>query len=107
MTVRAALAPRREGITVMEAAAILGCDPSTVRELLRIGELEGWRIGKTKKPYGVRVDEGSCYDYRARHSTVDPTAPIAKPRRQQRRPPRTSAAHVEALAALRARGVRI
>lgn len=108
-------APIDDGITVAEAARILGVDPSTVRELVRIGQVEGWHVGKhrTKNgrvtpPRGVRVSRGSCLEYRERNRIGAPPdaepGPAPAPRARPRRP---SAAHQEAVAYLRSIGVRV
>jgi excisionase family DNA binding protein len=98
-----------DGITVAEAARILGCDQTTVRQLLRTGELEGWRVGKTLRPRGVRISRLSCDDYKDRNAICPDGASTTRQgeRRADSRPNRRSAAHLEALAFLRARGVRI
>lgn len=111
MTVRLARTPAEDddGITIAAAARIVGCDPSTIRELVRIGELEGWKVGKTRNPTGVRVSRGSCFEYRQKNSTVEACARDSgnKTRPRRARSHRPSAAHLEALAELRARGVRV
>lgn len=111
---RVALTPAKldDGICLAEAARVLGCDQSTVRELIRIGEVEGWKVGKHRKkengeitpPTAIRVSLSSCLDYRARNSCAEPEA--AKERKPRRRD-RPSAAHLEALAELRRRGIRV
>ena len=93
------------GITIAEAAAIIGADPSTVRALVDCGELEGWRVGKTAKPTGVRVSQGSCWDYRRRNIIAPPAQdPPDAPRP---RPSRQTAIVARTLASLRAKGVRV
>jgi excisionase family DNA binding protein len=109
MTVRAALAPHREGITVAEAAAIIGCDKSTVRELVRIGQLQGWKVGKHRKgkePTAVRVSSESCYAYRERN-TIHGVDDGSQKTTQRPRPRRDSAVLVETIASLRKLGVRV
>lgn len=97
------------GLTIAEAAAIIGGDPSTVRELVRIGQLEAWRVGKSTKPRGVRVSEGACWDYRRRNAIASaapaPEQAPEPPRRQ--RPSRHSALLNRTLDSLRAKGVRV
>lgn len=95
------------GLTIAQAAAIIGGDPSTVRELVRIGQLEAWRVGKTAKPRGVRVSEGACWDYRRRNAiaTTSPT-PTTEPKRRPR-PSRHTAVLNRTLDSLRAKGVRV
>jgi excisionase family DNA binding protein len=111
MTVRAALALHREGITVAEAAAIIGCDKSTVRELVRIGQLQGWKVGKHRKgkePTAVRVSSESCYAYRERNTICGVDDSSQKTTRSQRpRPRRDSAVLAETIASLRKLGVRV
>ncbi|UYN97665.1 MAG: hypothetical protein KIT25_12315 [Enhydrobacter sp.] len=100
--------PDDDGITVSNAARIIGCDQTTIRALLRLGELEGWRVGKTRKPRGVRVSRASCEDYKDRnairpdHTSAAPDNPAPRTRAK-----RSSAVLRETLAALRAHGVRI
>lgn len=55
-------------VTVAVAAIQLGCDPSTVRALLRKGLLSGHRVGKSAPPKGVRVKMWSIRNYEAQHS---------------------------------------
>ena len=111
MTLRLAHLPVEfdEGITVAEAARILGADATTVRELVRVGELDGWRVGKRrggKAPTAIRVSRRSCADYRERHR-VGPPPSSAQTQPPNHRRSRLSVAHLEALASLRARGVRV
>lgn len=108
MTVRLARTPAEDddGITIADAARIVGCDPSTIRELVRIGELEGWKVGKTRNPTGVRVSRGSCFEYRQRNSTVEPDRSAVRPV-PKRRPRRSTAVVQETIAALRSIGVRV
>lgn len=96
------------GITIAQAAAIIGSDPSTVRELVRIGQLEAWRVGKTTKPRGVRVSEGACWDYRRRNAIAGTAGPAPAPEPQRRpRPSRHTAVLNRTLDSLRAKGVRV
>ena len=57
-----------DAVTVAVASRRLGCDPTTVRALLRCRELGGHRVGKGKDPKGVRIHLASIHDYIARHS---------------------------------------
>ena len=100
--------PLDQGLTIAQAAAIIGGDPSTVRELVRIGQLEAWRVGKTKKPRGVRVSEGACWDYRRRNAiATQPAAPPAPEPPRRPRPSRHTAVLNRTLDSLRAKGVRV
>ena len=49
------------GISVREAARRIGCDPSRVRKLLKVGQLCGYRDGRR-----IRVRESSVVDYQER-----------------------------------------
>jgi excisionase family DNA binding protein len=111
MTLRLAQLPIEfdEGITVADAARMLGADVTTVRELVRVGELDGWKVGKQrggKAPTAIRVSRRSCAEYRERHRVggQPPAAPKLPSKHRRSRP---SVAHLEALASLRARGVRV
>jgi excisionase family DNA binding protein len=107
---RAALEPARDdvGIGVAEAARLLGCDQTTVRELVRTGRLEAWRIGKGRNPRGIRVSREAVFEYRDRHRVAPQPSdesgqlPARKPARR-----RQSAAHLEALRYLRSLGMRV
>ena len=104
--VRLALAESPDdSVTVAVASRRLGCDPTTVRALLRARELGGHRVGKGKDPKGVRVHLASINDYIARHPVggepVNDNAEVQpSPRRRQR-----SAAHDAAMAELLAMGI--
>jgi excisionase family DNA binding protein len=111
MTVRAALAitePDDDGITVEAAARIIGVDQTTVRELVRTGQLEAWRAGKSKKPTGIRISRTDCYEYRQRNRicAVASDADVPPPKKRPR-PSRTTAIYNQTLASLRAKGFRI
>ncbi len=57
-----------ESVTIAVAARRLGCDPSTVRVLLRRGELTGHRVGKGAEPRGIRVHTASVRNYKLRYA---------------------------------------
>lgn len=100
-------APIDDGITVAEAARVLGCDETTVRELVHRRQVKGWWITKGKrgtKPRAIRVSRLSCLDYRDRNEIGDGrhVAPPPPPGRS-----RPSAAHQEAVAYLRSLGWRV
>jgi excisionase family DNA binding protein len=106
---RAALPPEAydDGITVAQAARIIGCDETTVRELVRCRQIDGWKVGKHRKgkaPTGLRVSRSSCFEYRVRWDAGGPVEAVepARPKRRER----VSAAHLEALASLHARRFR-
>jgi excisionase family DNA binding protein len=90
-------------VTVDQAARLLGCDPSTVRRLLRQGRLDGHRVGVGDRPNGVRVHVASIEAWRQRHA-IGGASIEAAPRRPRRQ---TGAAHAEAIAQLRALGVAV
>ncbi len=59
-----------EAVTVAVAARRLGCDESTVRAMVRNGELAGFKVGKGGKgrePGGVRIEAASIRRYKERH----------------------------------------
>jgi hypothetical protein len=96
-----------DSVTVAVASRRLGCDPSTVRELLRTRALGGHRVGKGKDPRGVRVHLASIHDYIARNSigeerVNDNVEVQPNPRRRQR-----SAVHDAAMAELLAMGITV
>ena len=103
--------PIDDGITVAEAARIIGADEATVRVLVHACHLEGWRVGKGRKGTAlrsIRVSRSSCIEYRERNrvgtpQAVDGAAAPSRPPRARR----PAAAHLEALASLRALGVKV
>ena len=114
MTTRARPSPRPtpaespdDSVTVAVASRRLGCDPTTVRALLRCRELGGHRVGKEKDPNGVRVHVASIHDYIARHRLGgEPASDNAEIRPSPRRN-RPSAVHDAAMVALQAMGVTV
>lgn len=99
-----------ESVTVAEAARRLGCDTSTVRELLRLNLLSGHRIGKhavdesgkRKDPRAIRVHADSIRRYKIAHSTGGaPALPQSPPSRRNS----PSAGALEARRRLRALGM--
>ncbi len=99
--------PERDerSITVAQAAERLGCDHTTVRELLRKGLLAGVRIGKTDRPTGVRIKLWSIQAWEEAHAIggtkgVERTQTVVQRRRQSTR----NSANLEADARLKALG---
>lgn len=106
MAVRAALqVDQRDerSVTVSAAAERLGCDPSTVYELVRKGLLTGHRIGKTDEPKGIRIKLWSIEDWEERHA-IGGSAVIAGTKEPPKRRRRSNAADLEADAVLKALG---
>lgn len=60
--------PDERSVTVAAAAERLGCNSTTVRELLRKGLLSGHRVGKSNVPKGVRIKLWSIRAYEERHA---------------------------------------
>ena len=90
--------------TVTAAAARLGCNATTVRELVRKNLLAGHRIGKTATPTGIRIKLWSIKAYEQQHavgSAVDEMPP-SDPKRSNRG--RRNKANDEAAARLKALG---
>lgn len=92
-------------ITVAQAARVIGCDRSTVYELIDSRQLRGNRVGKGRRgkaPRGVRVSLASAEAYKRRHAIGGeegepmpaPTATTAG-----------NAAHRAAVERLKARGI--
>lgn len=90
-------APLGRSVRVAEAAAILACDPSTVRKMVRAGLLQGHRVGA--RGGGLRVTLASIEAHRAG------TATAAQPRAPAPATPPLPAAHRAALAELHALGL--
>lgn len=55
-------------ITVAAAATRLGCNTTTVRELIRKNLLAGHRVGKTATPTGIRIKMWSIKAYEERYA---------------------------------------
>jgi hypothetical protein len=105
MTTRAALQIDDEAgvsVSVRVAARSLGCDPSTVRALLRTGQLSGHKVGKGTRPGGVRVHEVSIRAYKRRHAIGGQESGEEPP--EQERPHGHNPAHREAMMRLRQLG---
>ncbi|MGD9879962.1 MAG: helix-turn-helix domain-containing protein [Reyranella sp.] len=104
--VRAALPPEAydDGITVAEAARVLGVDVTKIRRMVDGKAIEGWRVGAGPSPRSIRVSLASCLDYREANSagTNPRRAPPPKDRPAQAR-----ASFLEAQAYLRSRGMRV
>lgn len=110
MTARLALEPARDerSVAVAVAAERLGCDQTTIRELLRKGLLTGLRVGKTDRPNGVRVKMWSIEEWERRHAIGGERGAemeMPEPPSRRRRAPVSDAAHLEAMAALKAFGI--
>lgn len=86
-------------ITVAMAADVLSVDASTIRKLLKSGDLRGHRVGTRRG--GVRVFVASIAAYQ-QANIIGVEAP--KPRAPATRRPAATAAHREALATLVALG---
>ncbi len=71
--------PLDRHVPIAMAAAALGCDESTVRKMLKNGDLEGIRVRATRDSRGdPRVSVASIDRYKTRMAIV-PTATPAKP----------------------------
>lgn len=94
-------------MTVDVAARLLGCDQSTVRVLLNVGQLFGHRVGKGLNPRGIRIHVSSIYDYISRNAVgqIGHNDNIAPERGTTRRNARRSVEHDDAVARLRGWGV--
>jgi hypothetical protein len=96
--------PRGRSITVARVARDLDTDPSTVRRLVRAGELVAHRIGLGSSRPSIRIYVESVEAYRIRQQ-VKGRAPeaAAAPKRHLR----YNGEHQKAIAALAAAGVRV
>jgi hypothetical protein len=90
-------------VSVGVAARSLGCDPSTVRALLKTGQLSGHRVGKGARPGGIRVHEESIQAYKRRHA-IGAEPPDEEPPERQQRLHGHNSAHREAMKRLRELG---
>ena len=95
------------GVTVAVAAKLLGCDPSTVRRLVKAGALEGWRVSADPSRRGEpRLSLASIDAWRRGHR-LESDAPAAT--QGQQRPtsqrPTLTAAHRAAVANLKDLGI--
>jgi excisionase family DNA binding protein len=95
------------GVTVARAAELLGCDPSTVRRLVKAGALVGWRVSADPSRRGQpRLSIASIKAWR-RHHKLEFDAPTTA--QGQQRPasqrPTLTAAHRAAVANLKDLGI--
>lgn len=112
MTVRlvtAIPAPEEEKVRpsapVAVVAADLGADPSTIRKLIKAGQLEAWRLGKC----GIRVYLDSVARYQTSHPVKAQKGAKAAEKQTAEAPPgrsrATRAAHSRAVGSLQALGL--
>jgi excisionase family DNA binding protein len=95
------------GVTIARAAELLGCDPSTVRRLVKAGALEGWRVSADPTRRGEpRLSLASIEAWRRGHK-LESDAPVSA--QGQQRPisqrPTLTAAHRAAVANLKDLGI--
>lgn len=91
-------------VSIADASKILGCDPSTVRELVRKGLLAGFRIGKSAHPKAIRIKLWSIREWEETYAVV-PANCDAEPVKAVRSPTRVrNRADDEAAAWLKSRG---
>jgi len=88
-------------ISVATASAALDTDHSTIRKMLRAGEVSGHRIGTGKIRGGVRIYAWSIRAYQERNAIGGSPEPRSAPTRPRRR----SLQQTEAAAYLRKVGV--
>lgn len=95
------------GVTVACAAKLLGCDPSTVRRLVKAGALEGWRVSAHPSRRGEpRLSLASIDAWRRGHRLEsDASAAAQGQQRQTSQRPTLTAAHRAAIANLKAMGI--
>jgi hypothetical protein len=89
--------PVSRSVQVKVAAAMMDCDPTTVRKLLKDGLLAGHKIGTR----GVRIYLASIRDYQNSTEIEPKKTRAAAPRRSAAKP---TASHFEAMAFLRELG---
>lgn len=106
---RAALPPETydDGITVAEAARVLGVDATTIRRMVEGRSIEGWRVGAGKSPRSIRVSLASCLDYREANSAAVGPKRAQAPKPAKDRPASARASFREAQAYLRSLGLRV
>lgn len=88
-----------EAVTVAVAAARLGVDDSTVRAMVRNGELAGFKVGKGNRPGGVRIEAESIRAYKRRNAIS------GSPANDAGRPPPPKARDIDTMRWLRSRGI--
>ena len=95
------------GVTVARAAELLGCDPSTVRRLVKAGALEGWRVSANPLRRGEpRLSLASIDARRRGHRLESDASGVAQgQQRQTSQRPTLTAAHRAAIANLKAMGI--
>lgn len=86
-------------VTVQKAADAMDLDESTVRKMLRTGELRGFRAGAGHK--SMRVFVSSIREHQANRLII-PDGELPKPQKPKRE---RSASHKQALATLAALGI--
>lgn len=59
--------PEEEPLNVIEAAALLGMNQSTLYKTIKRGEITGWYVGKDKT--GIRIDRAELRKYKKKYST--------------------------------------
>lgn len=94
------LAPLDPSVKVSTAAALLDCDASIVRRLVREGKLPAHRIGKR----GIRVFVSGIEEYR-RARLMTGTAAVEQPPERRIAKCAASPAHHQAVAFLRSLGL--
>jgi hypothetical protein len=92
-------------VTVASAALRLGCNQSTVRDLVRNCQLSGHRVGKGANPTGIRIKMWSIKEYEQRFAvglTAEPVRtdePSIRVRRRQNAADDQAAARLKAIGA--------